>query len=142
MEQIYSTMVKLREMIAEGVIGDLKMLEMGMAFVAPRDDQSLYFFNPDIGGGILLDGGSYAVSLASMIFQSPPARIATMAYLGETGVDEQSAMIFGYQGDPMAVIYLSFNTRIPPAFRIMGSKGRITIHPPLFNPTKLTITKR
>ena len=63
-----------------------------------------------------------------------------MAYLGETGVDEQSAMIFGYEGDPMAVLYLSFNTRIPPAFRIMGSKGRITVHPPLFNPTRMTIT--
>jgi predicted dehydrogenase len=135
------SMVKLREMISEGVIGDLKMLEIGMAFVAPREDQSLYFFNPELGGGILLDGGSYAVSLASMIFQSAPARIATMAYLGETGVDEQSAMIFGYEGDPMAVLYLSFSTRIPPAFRIMGSEGRITVHPPLFNPTRLTLAK-
>jgi predicted dehydrogenase len=133
-------MVKLRELLAEGVIGELKMLEIGMGFVAPRDNKSLYFFNPHMGGGILLDGGSYAVSLASMIFRAPPARIASMAYLGETSVDEQSAIIFGYEGDPMAVLYLSFNTRIPPAFRIMGSKGRITIHPPLFNPTRMTIT--
>jgi len=133
-------MVKLREMLSVGVIGELKMLEIGMAFVAPREDPSLYFFNPALGGGILLDGGSYAVSLASMIFQSAPARIATLAYLGETGVDEQSAMIFGYEGDPMAVLYLSFNTRIPPAFRIMGSEGRINVHPPLFNPTQMTIT--
>ena len=133
-------MVRLRELIAEGVIGELKMLEIGMGFIAPRNDSSQYFFNPHMGGGILLDGGSYAVSLASMIFRSPPARITSMAYLGEAGVDEQSAIIFGYEGDPMAVLYLSFNTRIPPAFRIMGSKGRITIHPPLFNPTRMTIT--
>ena len=132
-------MVKLRELLADGVIGELKILEIGMGFIAPRDNKSLYFFNPDMGGGILLDGGCYAVSLASMIFRSPPKRIASMAHLGESGVDEQSAIIFGYEGDPMAVLYLSFNTRIPPAFRIMGSKGRITIHPPLFNPTRMTI---
>ena len=134
-------MVKLRELLADGIIGELKMLEIGMGFIAPRDNSSLYFFNPDMGGGILLDGGCYAVSLASMIFRSPPSRIASMAYLGESGVDEQSAMIFGYEGDPMAVLYLSFNTSIPPAFRIMGTKGRISVHPPLFNPTRMTITK-
>jgi predicted dehydrogenase len=133
-------MVKLRELIVEGIIGELKMLEIGMGFIAPRNNDSLYFFNPEMGGGILLDGGSYAVSLASMIFRSPPSRISSMAYLGETGVDEQSAVILGYKGDPMAVLYLSFNTRIPPAFRIMGTKGRISVHPPLFNPTRMTIT--
>jgi len=133
-------MVRLRELLADGIIGELKMLEIGMGFIAPRDNSSLYFFNPHMGGGILLDGGCYAVSLASMIFRSPPTRITSMAHLGETGVDEQSAIIFGYEGDSMAVLYLSFNTRIPPAFRVMGSKGRITIHPPLFNPTRMTIT--
>lgn len=133
-------MVNLRELLAEGIIGELKMLEIGMGFIAPRNNSSSYFFNPHMGGGILLDGGSYAVSLASMIFRSPPARISSMAYIGETDIDEQAAIIFGYEEDPMAILYLSFNTRIPPAFRIMGSKGRITIHPPLFNPTKMTIT--
>jgi predicted dehydrogenase len=132
--------VKLRELVSEGIIGDLKFLEVGMGFIAPRNDPSKYFFDPNMGGGILLDGGSYAVSLASMIFQSRPSRISSMAFLGDAGVDEQSAIIFGYEGDPLAVLYLSFSTRIPPAFRIMGSKGRITVHPPLFNPTKMTIT--
>jgi predicted dehydrogenase len=101
--------VRLRELLADGVIGDLQMLEVGMAFVAPRDD-------------------SYA-------------RIASMAHLGETGVDEQSAVIFGYDQGQLAVLYMSFRTGIPPAARIMGSKGRIAIHPPIFKPTQLTISR-
>ena len=133
-------MVKLRELLAEGVIGELQMLEIGMAFVAPRDS-SYYFFNPHLGGGILLDGGAYAVSIASMMLGGPPARIASMAHLGETGVDEQSAAIFGYERGQLAVIYVSFKTSIPPAARIFGSQGRITVHPPLFNPTRLTISR-
>ena len=132
--------VKLRELLADGVIGDLQMLEVGMAFVAPRDD-SYYFFNPHLGGGILLDGGAYAVSIAFMLFGGPPARIASMAHLGETGVDEQSAVIFGYDQGQLAVLYMSFRTGIPPAARIMGSKGRIAIHPPIFKPTQLTISR-
>jgi len=132
--------VKLRELLADGVIGDLQMLEVGMAFVAPRDD-AYYFFKPHLGGGILLDGGAYAVSIASMLFGGPPARIASMAHLGETGVDEQSAAIFGYGQGQLAVLYMSFRTGIPPAARIMGSKGRIAIHPPIFKPTQLTISR-
>jgi dihydrodiol dehydrogenase / D-xylose 1-dehydrogenase (NADP) len=133
-------MVKLRELLAGGVIGELQILEIGMAFVAPRES-SYYFFNPDLGGGILLDGGAYAVSIASMILGGPPARIASMAHLGETGVDEQSAAIFGYGGGQLAVIYVSFKTSIPPAARIFGSQGCITLHPPIFNPTRLTISR-
>jgi predicted dehydrogenase len=111
-----------------------------MAFVAPRDS-SHYFFDPHLGGGILLDGGVYAVSIASMLFGGPPARIASMAHLGETGVDEQSAVIFGYDQGQLAVLYMSFRTSIPPAAKIMGSKGRITIHPPIFKPRQLTISR-
>ena len=132
--------VKLGELVAQGVIGDLQMLEVGMAFVAPRDS-SHYFFDPHLGGGILLDAGVYAVSIASMVFGGPPARIVSMAHLGETGVDEQSAVIFGYDQGQLAVLCMSFRTRIPPAARIMGSEGRITIHPPLFSPTRLTISR-
>ena len=132
--------VRLRQLLADGVIGNLQMLEVGLAFVAPRD-ASLYFFAPHLGGGILLDGGVYAVSIASMLFGGPPARIASMAHLGKTGVDEQSAVIFGYDQGQLAVLYMSFRTSIPPAARIMGSEGRITIHPPVFSPSQLTISR-
>jgi predicted dehydrogenase len=132
--------VKLRELLEEGIIGELQMLEIGMAFVAPRDGPH-YFFDPHLGGGILLDGGAYAVSIASMILGGPPARIVSMAHLGETGVDEQSAAIFGYDGGQLAVLYVSFKTGIPPAARIFGSEGRIILHPPIFNPTRLTISR-
>jgi predicted dehydrogenase len=132
--------VKLRELLAEEMIGELQMLEIGMAFVAPRDE-SYYFFDPHLGGGILLDGGAYAVSIASMLFGGPPSRVASMAQIGETGVDEQSAVILGYELGQLAVLYMSFKTSIPPAARIMGSEGRITIHPPIFNPTQFTISR-
>jgi predicted dehydrogenase len=131
---------RLRELLAEGVIGELQILEIGMAFVAPRDGP-YYFFDPHLGGGILLDGGAYAVSIASMILGGPPARIVSLAHLGETGVDEQSAAILGYESGQLAVIYVSFKTSIPPAARIFGSQGCIILHPPIFNPTRLTISR-
>ena len=76
-----------------------------------------------------------------MLFGGPPARIASVAHLGETGVDEQSAVIFGYDQGQLAVLYMSFRTSIPPSARIMGSEGRITIHPPIFKPSQLTISR-
>jgi predicted dehydrogenase len=130
----------LRQMLADGVIGKLEIFEAGMAFVAPRDDPSRYFFRRDLGGGILLDGGCYSISMASMVLGGPPRRIVSMADMGQSEVDEQSAAILGYDGGQMAIVYVSFRTRIPPSFRIMGSLGRITVHPPLFNPTRMTVS--
>lgn len=130
--------VRLRQMVADGVIGDVQMFVAGMATIA-NPDPSLYLLNPQLGGGILLDGGAYPISLASL-FLGPPARIASMAHMGASGVDEQGAVILGYTTGQLANIYFSFKTRVPPYFALQGSRGRIDVHPPLFKPTKLTLT--
>src|SRR5437773_1329844 len=69
-------------------------------------------FDPALGGGALLDVGIYPVSLASMIFGTPE-RVTGMAHLGETGVDEQSAMIFGYAGGQLALLSQAIRTNSP-----------------------------
>jgi predicted dehydrogenase len=86
-------LVKAKQMIDDGVIGDLQIVASDFGFAAPFDPKSR-LYDPELGGGALLDIGIYPVSLASMIL-GPPDRITSMAQFGPTKVDEQTAMIDG-----------------------------------------------
>ena len=63
-----------------------------------------------------------------------------MAQLGETGVDEQAAIILGYDEGQLAILYTSIRTDTRAEAILMGTKGQIRIHPPMFRPTKLTLS--
>jgi predicted dehydrogenase len=98
-------------------------------------------FNPALGGGGLLDVGVYTVSLASMVFGGPPTRIASMADLGETGVDEQAGLVLGYGPGRMAVLTCAVRTNTPHEAHIMGTDGMIHIHHPFWHGTTLTLSR-
>jgi hypothetical protein len=63
-----------------------------------------------------------------------------MAHLGETSVDEQSAIILGYDGGQMATLSTAIRTDTPIEAVLMGTKGRIRIHSPWYYGTALTLS--
>lgn len=133
-------MVKVRELLAEGVIGDVRMLSADFGFGSRFNPQSR-LYDPNLGGGALLDVGVYPVSLASMVFGSP-AHITSMAHLGPSNVDEQAAIILGYTGGQLAVLSTSIQATTPQEAVLMGTEGRIKIHYPWWVPTRLTLSRR
>jgi predicted dehydrogenase len=118
-------MHKVRALLAEGAIGRPRMVTADFGFHAPFDPESR-LFNRALGGGALLDVGVYPVSLASMVFGAPP-RISTMAHLGATGVDEQAAMIFGYEDGALAVLSCAISVMTPMEATITGERGMIRL---------------
>ncbi len=131
--------VKVREWLAEGAIGDVHMVTADFGFRAGVDPESR-LFNPELGGGGLLDVGGYTVSFASMIFGDAPSRIASMAALGKTGVDERGAMILGYDRERFAVLYTAVRTNTPQTAYILGSDGRIEVPSPFWCTTKAKLS--
>ena len=130
-------MVRVKELLAEQTIGDVQMLAADFGFRTNVNPQHR-LFDPALGGGALLDVGVYPVSLASMIFGAP-ARVAGVAHLGDTGVDEQGAMVLGYDGGQIASLYTAVRTNTPHDALIMGTKGSIKINSPWWKPTALTV---
>ena len=118
--------VQVREWLAEGAIGDVQMVAADFGFGASFNIESR-LFDPERGGGALLDVGVYTVAFASMIFGGAPDRIASMAQKCESGVDERAAMIFGYDAGRLAVLYTAITTNTAHMATIMGSAGRIDI---------------
>lgn len=131
-------LVRVRELLAERAIGDVRMVAADFGFRTNVNPKSR-LFDPALGGGALLDVGVYPVSLASMILGAP-ARVAGLAHLGETGVDEQGAIVLGYAGGQIANLYTAVRTNTPHDARIMGTNGSIQINSPWWKPTALTVS--
>ena len=133
-------LVRVRQLLAEQAIGEVRMLSADFGFRTEARPESR-LFNPELGGGALLDVGVYPVSLASMIFGTP-SRIAGLAHLGEMGVDEQGAMILMYGGGQIATLYTAIRTNTPHEATIMGTQGSIRLHSPWWKGTAMTLSVR
>ena len=130
--------VKLRELLAEGAIGEVRMLTADLGFRSEFDPKSR-LFNLELGGGALLDVGIYPISFASMVLGTP-ARIASMAHLGQTGVDEQAGIVFGYDGGQLAILHTALQTSTTIEATVMGTKGKIRVHSAWFYGKTLTLS--
>ena len=130
-------MVEVRRLIADGAIGEVRMVAADFGYRSAFNAERRTF-NPELGGGALLDVGVYPISLASMLLGAPD-RIASLAELGETGIDEQSAMVLGYPGGQLAVLYTAVRTTTPQDATIMGTDGFIRIHSPWWVAKTMTL---
>ena len=130
---------KVRQLLADGAIGQVRMVMADFGFRATPNPQGR-LFNPQLGGGGLLDVGVYCVSLAHMVLGAPKA-VAALAELGPTGVDEQAAMLLGYEAGPLAVLATGVRTTTPHEATIMGTDGFIRMLSPWWRPGKLMVKK-
>lgn len=135
------TLVQVREWLAAGEVGEVRMLHADFGFRADYDPEGR-LFNPALGGGALLDVGVYTAQLASMVFGGPPAQIASLATMGKTGVDEQSAMLFGYDGGCLAQLTCAIRTTTHHEASIFGTAGRIRLHTPWWRGTGVSLYHR
>ena len=121
-------MVKVREWLAEGVIGEPRMLtaDFGNRVVLTAENMKGRLFALELAGGAMLDIGVYTVSLASMVFGAP-TQITSLAHIGETGVDEQAAVLLSYDAGEIASLSCAITTRTSQDARIFGTKGAIHI---------------
>lgn len=130
--------VRLRELMAEDVLGQLGIVVAGGAFIPPYDPDD-YLFRPDLGGGVMLDAGMYLVSWASMLF-GVPDRILASGRIGDHGVDEHDAVLLEHGDGGIAQLYVSLRARRAPDVLLIGEKGSIRMHPPVFAPQALTLS--
>ena len=124
-------------LVDEGRIGDVRMatFELGMSFTF---DPQHRVFQPALGGGALLDLGVYPLSLASRLFGAP-SLISAQGTVGETGVDEQLAVLLQYPGGRQATIGASLRNPMVNEGVIMGRRGLIKLQAPLYFPPAFTI---
>jgi len=129
-------MIRIREIIAAGLIGEVRTLIADHDQDLP-DDPAHRINNPDLGGGALLDLGIYPVSFAWDLFGEPTS-VAAHASFTATDVDRQTAIILGYEGGQQALLHCALDTRGPNRAVILGTGGRIEIDPVWYTATTFT----
>lgn len=137
--RFFPIMDRVRSLLAEGAIGQPKILYADFGFKGTFNPEGR-LFNPALGGGALLDVGVYPVSLASMVFGEPD-RITGLATLGETRVDELAGMVFGYANGALSVLSTSISANTPQIATIVGDDGRITIQSAWWKPDRMTVIR-
>src|SRR5690606_30705390 len=130
-------MVRIRELIASGVLGEVR------ALIADHDqklpvDPSHRLQDPALGGGALLDLGIYPVSFAWDVFGAPSV-VHAISSPTATGVDRQTAIILGYPGGEQAVLHTQLDARGPSTAAIVGTEARIEIDPVWYMPTSFSL---
>ncbi len=128
---------KCRQILEEDTIGDVQLLLAGGAFM-PESDSGHYLFNLELGGGVLLDAGVYLVSMASLVL-GKPTQIKALVEIGDGGIDEHDAILLQHDNGALASLYVSLRAQVRPDVRIIGSKGHIHLHPPVFAPPALAL---
>lgn len=119
------SILKVQEWIASGFIGDIKSITASMSYKAPYDPKNRYF-NPELGGGSLLDLGIYPLYLSYLLLGNP-SKIQSHAVRTATQVDGACAMLLEYKNGAYALLESSFIHRAPIEAFINGSEGFIRI---------------
>lgn len=113
------------EIIRSGKIGEVKLIQADFGFKAP-EPTAQRLFDPELGGGSLLDIGIYPVFLAQSIL-GKPTQVHAFITPYESGVDEQCAMTLKFAGGALAVLSSTFAVETPVEAVIAGTEGRIVM---------------
>ena len=130
-------MVRVREIIAAGTLGDVHTLIADHTQDLP-DDPKHRLNDLALGGGALLDLAIYPLSFASDLFGRPETILASASFK-ETGADAQVATIFRYPGGQIATTLSASDTQGPNTATILGTQGRIDIDQVWYSPTTIHV---
>jgi predicted dehydrogenase len=114
------------------------MVEADFGFRAPAVDPSHRLFDPEQGGGALLDLGIYPVQLCSMVL-GPVEHVIASGVVGSTGVDEEVAAVLRHTGDRLGIVKASLRTSLSCRARISGTEGAIELPAYHHSPWSLTV---
>ena len=121
---------KVREILAAGSIGEVRVLHSAFAFDMGENFENTRMSNP-MGGGGLLDVGSYCVSFARLIAGEEPEEVRAVGHLGDRSrVDEWMTGLLKFPSGLAAYFTSGIRCDVPPAADIYGSEGSLRITAP------------
>jgi len=136
-----------RDMLAllhGGAIGEVRLMQASFGFGLQNPDGNIRM-NPQLGGGALLDAGSYPLSLIRLVMGCAPARVTAHARWASTGVDIGTMATLEYRDGRYAQMSCAMDVANHRRATIMGTRGTIETeyinHPSLEVPSQLRIRR-
>ncbi|MEX0886533.1 MAG: aldo/keto reductase [Phycisphaeraceae bacterium] len=127
---------RLVELVRDGRIGELRMIQVSFGFGAGFNPDSR-LFNRELGGGGIMDVGCYPVSLARLLAGAAvgapfadPVDVVGSGLLAETGVDVAAAAVLRFDSGILAQVSTSTTVAQDNVARLYGSEGVIEVPNP------------
>ncbi len=122
--------LKLRQLLDDGVIGNLLQLQARLTFHLDRPTDNIRL-NKELGGGGLLDAGGYPITFARFAFGTEPVAVQAAVHMDpDYGVDSRVALLLTFPGDGFATLQTGVDAIGGPSAVLMGDKGYIEIPQP------------
>ena len=125
MFQYHSQIAKIRELIAGGAIGDVRLYTASFGF--PMRAQNDFRYNKALGGGALLDAGGYTAKLATLML-GPDIRVqsAQLNDLDGFEVDMYGSASFVNGVGKVCQVSYGMDCSYRCSLEVWGSTGRLT----------------
>ena len=127
-----------RRLVASGALGEVSQASADFGFVAGGGPEGR-LFNPELGGGALLDLGIYPLSLTAWLL-GPVEAVQAQAELGPTGVDLQTVFLLRHAGGALSTCACTLKARTPGHLTVSGTRGHLRLDTPFHRPPTLTLT--
>lgn len=141
MYRMHPQTAKIRELLADDAIGELRHIHATFAFNAPFSPASR-LYAAELGGGGIMDVGCYPVSMSRMIAGSEPIDVAAVGKLAPTDADIYTAALLSFADGVGAHVATGVGQQLDNTVRIFGSKGNIEVPMPWQCPANWEITLR
>jgi predicted dehydrogenase len=128
--------VALREWIATGAIGEIRLVSGSLAGHRPYDPEHR-LYKRELAGGALLDVGIYPLSFFFMLLGEPLQTVGHMVP-APNGVDVQCVVSLAWPSGALGNFVASFEAGLPNEVHIAGTEGWIRVHAEITNPPALT----
>ena len=131
-------MVRIREIIAEGTLGEIRAVSADHTQLLPSDPG--HRLNAlELGGGALLDLGIYPISFIWDILGAPTS-IRAVGRLIETGADAEVATVMTHGSGAVSTSLSSSRAAGPDTASVIGTAARIDIDRVWYTPTSFRVT--
>jgi predicted dehydrogenase len=118
---------KLKQLVDDGAIGELRLVRAQFSFTLDRPNDVRW--DPQLGGGALLDVGCYCVS-GSRLLAGEPEVVHAEQTLSVSGVDVRFAATLRFPGDVLGHFDCAFDLPIRTELEAVGSDGSLFMPQP------------
>ncbi len=119
---------RLRELLAEGAVGELRLARASFSFtLRPGDDVRR---DPELGGGALLDVGTYCVSGLRLVAGAEPVRASGERLAGPTGIDLRHTGSLRFPDGLLGLLDCGFDLPDRRGLEVVGAEGVLRVPDP------------
>ncbi|MEN3302453.1 Gfo/Idh/MocA family oxidoreductase [Pseudonocardia sp.] len=131
--------VRMRELIADGAIGDVAAVQVELGAKQNADPSDRYF-SVALGGGAVFDLTVYPLSFAQMVLGTPDT-VHAHGVVDAGGVDVEESVLLGYPDGRTATTFASMRCQTPGMARVVGTQGWIEVLPRFHHPSAILLQR-